>query len=104
MRVKITALILGSALGLNTAAAGTLEITNCSLADFAYTYSVENSEAGIIQIGIFTIRETAVEYDVTVGVQWVGIDHCGSMICGVEFLTTDADLLVSPLDWQLVDH
>lgn len=61
MRVKFTALILGSALGLNTATAGTLEITNCSLADFAYTYSVDNSEAGIIQIGSITDENVTIE-------------------------------------------
>ena len=61
MRVKFTALILGSALALNTATAGTLEITNCSLADFAYTYSVDNSEAGIIQIGSITDENVTIE-------------------------------------------
>ena len=51
MRAKDTLLILASAFGLSAANAGTLEITECSLADFAYTYSVENSETGIIQVG-----------------------------------------------------
>ena len=50
MRAKDTLLILASAFGLSAANAGTLEITECSLADFAYTYSVENSETGIIQV------------------------------------------------------
>ena len=61
MRVKFATLILGSALGVNMATAGTLEITNCSLADFAYTYSVENSEAGIIQIGSIADENVAIE-------------------------------------------
>ena len=61
MRVKFASLILGSALVVNMATAGTLEITNCSLADFAYTYSVENSEAGIIQIGSITDENVSIE-------------------------------------------
>ena len=61
MRVKFATLILGSALVVNMATAGTLEITNCSLADFAYTYSVENSEAGIIQIGSITDENVSIE-------------------------------------------
>jgi hypothetical protein len=61
MTFKFTALILGSALALNAATAGTLEITNCSLADFAYTYSVDNSEAGTIQIGSITDENVTIE-------------------------------------------
>lgn len=61
MRAKFTALILGSALGLSAANAGTLEITECSLTDFAYTYSVENGETGIIQIGSISDENVTLE-------------------------------------------
>ena len=61
MRVKFTALILGSALGLSAANAGTLEITECSLSDFAYTYSVENGATGIIQLGSITDENVTLE-------------------------------------------
>ena len=61
MRAKFTALILGSALGLSAANAGTLEITECSLSDFAYTYSVENGATGIIQLGSITDENVTLE-------------------------------------------
>ena len=61
MTFKFIALVLGAALGLNAATAGTLEITECSLADFAYTYSVDNSEAGTIQIGSITDENVTLE-------------------------------------------
>lgn len=61
MRPKFTALILTSALGLSAANAGTLEITECSLADFAYTYSVENGATGIIQLGSISDENVTLE-------------------------------------------
>lgn len=61
MRNKFTALILASALGMSAANAGTLEITECSLADFAYTYSVVNSEEGIIQLGSISDENVTLE-------------------------------------------
>lgn len=61
MRAKFTALIFGSVLGLSAANAGTLEITECSLADFAYTYSVENGATGIIQLGSISDENVALE-------------------------------------------
>ena len=61
MRAKYTLLILASAFGLSAANAGTLEITECSLTDIAYTYSVENSETGIIQMGSITDENVTLE-------------------------------------------
>ena len=61
MRAKYTLLILASAFGLSAGNAGTLEITECSLTDFAYTYSVENSETGIIQMGSITDENVTLE-------------------------------------------
>ena len=61
MRTKFTALILGSALGLSAANAGTLEITECSLTDFAYTYSVDNGATGIIQLGSISDENVTLE-------------------------------------------
>jgi hypothetical protein len=61
MRAKFTALIFGSVLGLSAANAGTLEITECSLADFAYTYSVENGATGIIQLGSISDENVTLE-------------------------------------------
>ena len=51
MRVKLTALLISSALGLNAAQAGSLEITNCDLAEFSYSYAVANADFGVLQIG-----------------------------------------------------
>ena len=61
MRAKFTALILTSALGLSAANAGTLEITECSLTDFAYTYSVENGATAIIQLGSISDENVTLE-------------------------------------------
>ena len=61
MRVKFTTLILVSALGFSAANAGTMEITECSLSDFAYTYSVENGATGIIQLGSITDENVTLE-------------------------------------------
>jgi ABC-type transport system substrate-binding protein len=51
MRVKLTALLIGSALGLTAAQAGSLDITNCDLAEFSYRYTVANADFGVVQIG-----------------------------------------------------
>ena len=51
MKIKYGMLLVGSFFVLNSANAGSVEITNCSLSEFSYSYNVENGEAGIIQVG-----------------------------------------------------
>lgn len=51
MKIKYGLMVVGSFFVLNSANAGSVEITNCSLSEFSYSYNVENGEAGIIQVG-----------------------------------------------------
>ncbi|MGB2564421.1 MAG: hypothetical protein ACPIGE_06265 [Parvibaculales bacterium] len=46
---------------MSAANAGTLEITECSLTDFAYTYSVENGATAIIQLGSISDENVTLE-------------------------------------------
>lgn len=54
MRVQLTAILVGSALGLSGAQAGSLDITNCDLAEFSYRFTVANADFGFLQIGSLT--------------------------------------------------
>ena len=58
MRLQLTALLVGSALGLSGAQAGSLDITNCDLAEFSYNYTVANTDFGVLQIGSLTDEAT----------------------------------------------
>ncbi len=51
MKIKYGMLVVGSFFAINSANAGSVEITNCSLSEFSYSYNVENGETGIIQVG-----------------------------------------------------
>lgn len=51
MKAKNIVILIGSVFTLNAANAGSLEITNCSLSELSYSYSVENGETGTIQMG-----------------------------------------------------
>ena len=51
MKIKYGLLVVGSFFVLNSANAGSVEITNCSLSEFSYSYNVDNGETGIIQVG-----------------------------------------------------
>lgn len=52
--MKISALLLGSALSIGVANSGTLEIKDCSLGNFTYDYSVTNGDNGVLQLGSLT--------------------------------------------------
>ena len=51
MKIKYGMLVVGAFFVINSANAGSVEITNCSLSEFSYSYNVENGETGIIQVG-----------------------------------------------------
>ena len=51
MKIKYGTLVVGAFFVINSANAGSVEITNCSLSEFSYSYNVENGETGIIQVG-----------------------------------------------------
>ena len=61
MKAKYLVMLIGSAFALNTANAGSLEITNCSLSEFSYTYAVENEETGTIQMGSLSDENISLE-------------------------------------------
>ena len=61
MKAKYLVMLIGSAFALNTANAGSLEITNCSLSEFSYTYAVENGETGTIQMGSLSDENISLE-------------------------------------------
>lgn len=51
MKIKYGMLVVGAFFAINSANAGSVEITNCSLSEFSYSYNVENAETGVIQVG-----------------------------------------------------
>ena len=61
MKTKNVVVVIGSVFALNAANAGSLEITNCSLSEFSYTYAVENGETGTIQMGSLTDDNISLE-------------------------------------------
>ena len=54
MKIKYGLLVVGSFFVLNSANAGSVDITNCSLSEFSYSYTVQNSESAVIQVGSIT--------------------------------------------------
>ncbi len=54
MKIKYGILVIGAFFFINSANAGSVEITNCSLSEFSYSYNVENGETGVIQVGSIT--------------------------------------------------
>lgn len=51
MKIKYGMLVVSAFFAINSANAGSVEITNCSLSEFSYSYNVENEETGVIQVG-----------------------------------------------------
>ena len=46
MKTKSLVILMSSVFAFNAANAGSLEITNCSLSEFSYTYAVETAKPG----------------------------------------------------------
>lgn len=61
MNIKNIVVLMSTVFVLNAANAGSLEITNCSLSEFSYTYAVENDEIGTIQMGSLNDESISLE-------------------------------------------
>lgn len=54
MKKHMSAIAVSLMLSAGVANGGSLEITNCDLASFAYKYSITNAQTGVLQIGSLT--------------------------------------------------
>ena len=73
MKTKSLVILMSSVFAFNAANAGSLEITNCSLSEFSYTYAVENGETGTIQMG--SLNEESISLEPSVVDKGTGSDE-----------------------------